>query len=88
MPSSDLTARMYFDQGEAAAKRDDHNGAEEYFRRAVEQDAMFTEAHQRLAETYERLGYSHRAKKAWQALQRIAKDPQQLELCKQRLRAD
>jgi Tfp pilus assembly protein PilF len=87
MPSSDLKARMYFDQGEGAAKRDDHNAAQDYFRLAVEQDPMFSEAHQRLAETYEKLGYAHRAKKAWQALQRIAKDPAVAELCNQRLKA-
>jgi Tfp pilus assembly protein PilF len=87
MPSSDMTARMYFDQGEGAAKRDDHNAAQEFFRRAVDQDPMFGEAHQRLAETYEKLGYTHRAKKAWEALQRIAKDPALVELCGQRLKA-
>jgi hypothetical protein len=87
MPSSDLKARMYYDQGDAAAKRDDHNSAQDYFRLAVEQDAMFGEAHQRLAETYEKLGYAHRARKAWQALQRIAKDPAQIALCSERLKA-
>lgn len=87
MPSSNLTARMQYDQGEAAAKRDDHNTAAEHFRMAVEQDAMYAEAHQRLAETYEKLGYGHRAKKAWTALQRIAKDPALVELCSQRMKA-
>jgi Tfp pilus assembly protein PilF len=87
MPSGDLTARMYFDQAEAAVGRNDHNSAGEFFRKAVEQDPMFFEAHQRLAETYERLGYAHRAKKAWQGLQRIAKDSATVELCNQRIRA-
>jgi len=82
-----MNARMYFDQGEAAAARDDHNGAQEYFRLAVEKDPMFGEAHRRLAETFEKLGYAHRAKKAWQALQRVAKDPSLLELCNERLKA-
>ena len=87
MSSTDMTARMYFDQGEAAAKRDDHNAAQEYYRLAVERDPMFTQAQQRLAETFEKLGYTHRAKKAWEALQRIAKEPEQVALCSERLKA-
>jgi hypothetical protein len=87
MPSSNLTARMQFEQGESAQKREDLNAASEHFRLAVEQDAMFVEAHQRLAETYEKLGYGHRAKKAWTALQRIARDPALVELCNQRLKS-
>jgi Tfp pilus assembly protein PilF len=87
MPSGNLTARMQYDQGVAAAQRGDHNSASEHFRLAVEQDPMYAEAHQALAETYEKLGYGHRAKKAWTALQRVAKDPALAELCNQRLKA-
>lgn len=87
MPSANLTARMQFDQGSAAAQREDLNAAAEHFRMAVEQDAMYVEAHQALAETYEKLGYAHRAKKAWSALQRIARDPALASLCDQRMKA-
>jgi hypothetical protein len=48
---------------------------------------MYVEAHQSLAETYEKLGYAHRAKKAWSALQRIARDPAVQEMCSQRIKA-
>ena len=87
MPSSNLTARMQFDQGSAAAKREDYNAASEHFRMAVELDVNYVEAHQQLAESYEKLGYAHRAKKAWGALQRIAKDPALSSLCDQRIKA-
>jgi Tfp pilus assembly protein PilF len=87
MPSSNLTARMQFDQGVAAAQREDYNAASEHFRLAIDLDVNFVEAHQRLAETYEQLGYAHRAKKAWTALQRLAKDPALAALCSERIKS-
>lgn len=74
MPSSDLTARMYFDQGRQRFGEQDFDGAADFFRRAVDQDPMFMEAHRFMAESYQKLGYNHRARKAYEALLRITTD--------------
>ncbi|MDQ3023696.1 MAG: tetratricopeptide repeat protein [bacterium] len=75
MPSSNLNARLNFDQGRDAFAKAKYNEASEFFRAAVETDPRFVEAHRHLADTYGKLGYAHRAKKAWEALLRITTDP-------------
>jgi Tfp pilus assembly protein PilF len=75
MPTNNLTAKMSYDQGVACFDSSDFDTAADHFRNAVETDARFEEAHERLAEAYEKLGYAHRAKKAWEALSRVVKDP-------------
>lgn len=76
MPSSNLTARMYFDQGRDAFSHSRFDTAADFFRKAIETDPQYTEAHRFLAESYEKLGYAHRAKKAWEQLLRITRDPE------------
>ena len=75
MPTNNLTAKMSYDQGQTAFGNGDFDAAADHFRNAVDTDAQYVEAHERLAESYEKLGYAHRAKKAWETLSRIAKDP-------------
>ena len=87
MPSSDLTARMYFDQGQASFGRGDYAGAEDFFKKAVEKDPQYNEAHRYLAESFEKQGYSHRARKAWERLLRITRDAQEQEEIKKRIEA-
>ena len=77
MASNDLTARMYFDQGRQSFTRQDYNEAADHFRNAVIQDPMFEDAHRYLAESYSKIGYNHRARKAWETLLRIAKNEEQ-----------
>ena len=74
MPSADLTARMYFDQGRQQYGQQNYDSAADHFKHAVDQDPMFEEAHRYLAESYQKLGYSHRARKAYEALLRITTD--------------
>jgi Tfp pilus assembly protein PilF len=85
MPSVDLTARMHFDQGRTLFGRQEFDSAADQFKLAVERDPKFTEAHRYLAETFEKLGYRHRAKKAWEALLRISTDSGQQKEIKDRL---
>ena len=87
MPSSDLTARMYFDQGQTAFTKGDFPSAEDYFKKAVEKDPQYNEAHRFLAESFEKQGYKHRAKKAWERLSRITRDTQEQAEIKQRIDA-
>jgi tetratricopeptide (TPR) repeat protein len=75
MPSSNLNARLSFDQGKSAYANNKFDDACNYFRAAVEADPRFAEAHRYLAESYEKQGFGHRAKKAWEALLRITTDP-------------
>jgi Tfp pilus assembly protein PilF len=75
MPSANLNARMSYDQGRDYFSRQEFDRAADHFKMAVEKDPHFEEAHQFLAQSYERLGYAHRAKKAWEALLRVARDP-------------
>ena len=77
MSSSDLTARMYFDQGRQSFARQDYDGAADLMRKAVEQDPKYEDAHRYLAESYQKLGYQHRAKKAWEAMLRVCKSEAQ-----------
>ena len=74
MPSSDLKARMYFDQGRQSFAQQHFDVASDSFRSAIDTDPQFHEAHRYLAESFEKLGYKHRAKKAWEALLRISSD--------------
>ncbi len=74
MPSTDLTARMYFDQGRTSYMQADYGAAADHLKRAIETDPMYIEAHRYLGESYAKLGYSHRARKAFEALLRIAKE--------------
>ena len=87
MPTADRTAQLYFDQGRNSIERREYDEASDYFRLAVERDPKFTEAHRGLAEAFEKVGYSHRAKKAWQALARITKDEVELSEIKRRIEA-
>jgi tetratricopeptide (TPR) repeat protein len=75
MPSSNLNARLNFDQGRDAYAANKFDDAADFFRAAVEADARYVEAHRFLAESYEKLGYAHRARKAWETLLRITSDP-------------
>ena len=77
MSSEDLTARMYFDQGRQSFARQEFDAAADLMRKAVDQDPLFEDAHRYLAESYLKLGYQHRAKKAWEALLRVCKTEQQ-----------
>jgi Tfp pilus assembly protein PilF len=87
MPSNNMNARMLFDQGRQGFAARDYETACGLFRRAVTEDPMFSEAHRYLAETYEKLGYRHRARKAWEALLRVTRDAEQQEDIKRRLEA-
>jgi Tfp pilus assembly protein PilF len=87
MPSSDLTARMYFDQGQTAFGRGDYSAAEDYFKKAVEKDPQYHEAHRYLAESFEKQGFSHRARTAWERLSRITRDAAELAEIKKRIEA-
>jgi tetratricopeptide (TPR) repeat protein len=75
MPSSNLNARLSFDQGKVAYANNKFDDAADFFRAAVEADPRFAEGHRYLAESYGKLGYAHRAKKAWEQLLRITTDP-------------
>jgi Tfp pilus assembly protein PilF len=68
---------MYFDQGRQSFARQEYDNAADLMRKAVEVDPHFEDAHRYLAESYNKLGYSHRAKKAWEALLRVCKNEQQ-----------
>ena len=85
MGSDDLTARMYFDQGRKSFANQDYDSAADKFKLAVNQDPMFIEAHQYLAESFTKVGYRHRARKAWEALMRIVKNESQLAEIRQKL---
>jgi Tfp pilus assembly protein PilF len=87
MPTADRTAQLYFDQGRNSVERREYDEASDYFRLAVERDPMFVEAHRSLAEAFEKVGYSHRARKAWEALARITTDEGELREIKQRIEA-
>jgi len=75
--SSNMTARMYFEQGRHHFARREFDNAADHFQQAVNADPMYHDAHRYLAETFERLGYRHRARKAWEGLQRITQDSEQ-----------
>lgn len=87
MPSADLTARMHFDQGRQQFAKQEYDAAADLFRLATVADPKYAEAHRYLAETFEKLGYRHRARKAWEALLRITTDAQQQKEIKDRLAA-
>ena len=74
MPSDDMKARMCFDQGRQSFAARDFDNACDHFKNAVTSDPMFDEAHRYLAESYEKLGYRHRALKSWEGLLRITPD--------------
>lgn len=85
MTSSNLTARMYVDQGRLALQQEQFDAAADHFRLAVEADPQYEEAHRFLAEAYEKLGYAHRARKAWESLLRITKDPKKQEEIREKI---
>lgn len=87
MPSTNMNARMLFDQGRQSFASRDFSTACEAFRRAIDADPMYVEAHRYLAESYEKLGYRHRARKAWEALLRLTRDPARQTEIKQRIEA-
>jgi len=87
MPSADINARMYFDQGRASFARREYDQAADLFTRAVQADPKYGEAQRYLAESYEKLGYRHRARKAWEALLRITTDKAQQKEINDRLSA-
>jgi len=80
-----MKARMCFDQGRQSFASRDFDDACDNFKNAVTADPMFTEAHRYLAESYEKLGYRHRSRKAWEGLLRITRDPEQQKDIKQRI---
>lgn len=73
MPTENMTAKMSYDQGLNCMGSADYDTAADHFRNAVDTDPYFEEAHDQLATAYEKLGYAHRAKKAWEQLARVAK---------------
>ncbi|MBN2081789.1 tetratricopeptide repeat protein [bacterium] len=87
MPSNDMNARMLFEQGRQSFADRDFDNACDMFKQAVTVDPMFIEAHRYLAESYEKLGYRHRAKKAWEGLMRVTRDAEQQADIKQRIDA-
>jgi Tfp pilus assembly protein PilF len=78
---------MYFDQGRSLFVKREYDAAADQFQLAVERDPKYGEAHRYLAETFEKLGYRHRAKKAWETLLRITADVSQVKEIKDRLAA-
>lgn len=82
-----MTARMYFDQGRQNYAQREYDTAADLFKKAIDTDPAFHEAHRYLAETYEKLGYRHRAVKAWETLLRVTTDPAAKEEVNQRLAA-
>ena len=87
MPSSDLSARMYYDQGQTAFGRGDYSAAEDYFKKAVEADPQYHEAHRFLAESFEKQGFKRRALNAWERLSRITRDAEEQAEIKKRMEA-
>ena len=87
MPSADIKARMCFDQGRQSFAARDFDAACDHFKNAVTTDPMFNDAHRYLAESYEKLGYRHRAKKAWSGLLRITDDSAQQVDIQRRIKA-
>lgn len=87
MATSEVDAKMYFEQGRQKFGQRDYDGAADYFRRAVDANPQHTDSHRYLAEAYEKLGYRHRAKKAWEALLRITVDPERQQEINRRLAA-
>lgn len=85
MPSADLTARMYFDQGRQAFARQDYDTAADHFKMAIDSDPLYADAHMYMAESFEKLGYRHRARKAWESLIKITADPKLKKEYQQRL---
>jgi Tfp pilus assembly protein PilF len=85
MPSANLDARMSFDQGQSYFGKQEFDRAAEHYKVALGKDPHYVEAHQQLAEAYEKLGYAHRAKKAWEALIRVCRDPDIQETARQRM---
>jgi Tfp pilus assembly protein PilF len=85
--SADLNAKMQFDQGRKAFQNRDFDKACDFFKQAVTADPQFEEAHVYLAEGYERMGYKHRARKAWEGLLRICRDDKKKAEYQQRLDA-
>jgi Tfp pilus assembly protein PilF len=78
---------MYFEQGRQSFASRDFDAACDLFKQAVTTDPMYEEAHRYLAEAYEKLGYRHRAYKAWEALLRVTHDPARQKDIRQRLEA-
>lgn len=76
---------MYFDQGRQSFARQEFDSAADLMRKAVDQDPQYEDAHRYLAESYTKLGYSHRAKKAWEALLRVCKNEEQRAEVQQKL---
>jgi Tfp pilus assembly protein PilF len=87
MATSEVDAKMYFEQGRQKFGQRDFDGAADDFRRAVDTNPQLSDAHRYLAETFEKLGYRHRAKKAWEALLRITIEPERQQEINRRLAA-
>jgi tetratricopeptide (TPR) repeat protein len=87
MATNEVDAKMYFEQGRQRFSQRDFDGAADHFRRAVDTNPLLQDAHRYLAESYEKLGYRHRAKKAWEALLRITIDPERQQEINRRLTA-
>ena len=87
MAVNEVDAKMYFEQGRQKYGQRDFDGAADYFRKALDLSPQLQEAHMFLAESYEKLGYRHRAKKAWEALLRVTQDPERREEINRRVSA-
>ncbi len=75
------------EQGRQSYGQRDFDSAADHFRRALDINPQLHDAHRFLAESYEKLGYRHRAKKAWEALLRITQDPERKQEITRRLGA-
>jgi tetratricopeptide (TPR) repeat protein len=87
MATTEVDARMYMEQGRQKFAQRDYDSAADHFRKALELNPQLHEGHRYLAESYEKLGYRHRAKKAWEALLRITQDPERQQEINRRVAA-
>ncbi len=75
MESSDPSVMAYFELGLTHYNRGDYLKAADQWRLVLSRDPKFADAHKYLALTYEKLGWKHKAKKAWQDYLKLEKDP-------------
>lgn len=71
----DPTAKAYFDMGLKFYNRGKFMEATEQWRLAVSKDPAFVDAFKYLGMAYEKLGWTFKAKKAWEQYVKLTKDP-------------
>jgi Tfp pilus assembly protein PilF len=82
-----MAAKMSFDQGMNCMGSADYDTAADHFTNAAEADPHYEEAYEQLAAAYEKLGYAHRARKAWTRLSLIARSEAMKAKAKEKLGA-